>query len=185
MAETKYKYDANGNWIPDLEGLGDSNNLIIQPNRNDIPAITGYNYNNSGNVPASSKSYLDAVNAPSTSGLGSMYSGTIDGKSFTGDESYLDKFDAGSIDSANVNGTNYGSDTSSGFDLGSFGKEYGDTITAGVGLGQLGLGVASYLDAKKSNKKRNQLLDQQLATNQYEFDTKKNIANKFTGTSNA
>lgn len=39
-----------------------------------------------------------------------------------------------------------------------------------LGLGQLGLGVASYFENKKTTGKQRELMDQQLASNQYTLD---------------
>ena len=46
-------------------------------------------------------------------------------------------------------------------------------IGAGLGLGQLGLGLASYLSQSDFMKKQGKLLDQQLASNQYNIDRQK------------
>lgn len=43
-------------------------------------------------------------------------------------------------------------------------------VNAGLGAGQLGLGLASYLQRSDFMKKQGKLLDQQLASNQYEID---------------
>lgn len=43
-------------------------------------------------------------------------------------------------------------------------------VNAGLGVGQLGLGLASYLQQSDFMKKQGRLLDQQLASNQYEID---------------
>jgi len=51
-------------------------------------------------------------------------------------------------------------------DDGSWGyKQWGTAASAGLGLGQLGLGVAQYLTARKTAEKQNRLLDQQYANN--------------------
>ena len=46
-------------------------------------------------------------------------------------------------------------------------------IGAGLGVGQLGLGLASYLEQSDFMKKQGKLLDQQLASNQYNIDRQK------------
>lgn len=56
-----------------------------------------------------------------------------------------------------------------------FTSKYGDTIKLGSDIGSLGLGIASFMDAKKSNKLKRNLLNQQLAFNQDAFDTNKRI----------
>ncbi len=43
-------------------------------------------------------------------------------------------------------------------------------VHTGLGVGQLGLGLASYLQQSDFMKKQGKLLDQQLASNQYEID---------------
>lgn len=60
-------------------------------------------------------------------------------------------------------------------DPNSWSKWFGDKgnqfmVGAGLGLGQLGLGLASYLQQSDFMKKQGKLLDQQLASNQYEID---------------
>ena len=64
----------------------------------------------------------------------------------------------------------------------SWGKWFGDKgnqamIGAGLGLGQLGLGLASYLQQSDFMKKQGKLLDQQLASNQYEMDRREGFSN--------
>jgi len=63
-----------------------------------------------------------------------------------------------------------------------FGKDQGlfgisalsnDNVNAGLGLGQLALGVASYMDSKKYNDKKLDLLDQQLQNNTELMDMRK------------
>ena len=49
-------------------------------------------------------------------------------------------------------------------------------IGAGLGLGQLGLGLASYLQQSDFMKKQGKLLDQQLASNQYEMDRRQGFS---------
>ena len=49
-------------------------------------------------------------------------------------------------------------------------------IGAGLGVGQLGLGLASYLQQSDFMKKQGKLLDQQLASNQYEMDRRKGFS---------
>ncbi len=73
-----------------------------------------------------------------------------------------------------------------------FGKDQGlfgisalsnDNINAGLGLGQLALGVASYMDSKKYNDKKLDLLDQQLQNNTEIMDMRKrkneNVSDSF------
>ena len=61
---------------------------------------------------------------------------------------------------------------------GSWSKWFGDKgnqamIGAGLSAGQLGLGLASYLSQSDFLKKQGKLLDQQLASNQYNIDRQK------------
>lgn len=49
-------------------------------------------------------------------------------------------------------------------------------VNAGLGVGQLGLGLASYLQQSDFMKKQGKLLDQQLASNQYEMDRRKGFS---------
>lgn len=49
-------------------------------------------------------------------------------------------------------------------------------VQAGLGVGQLGLGLASYLQQSDFMKKQGKLLDQQLASNQYEMDRRKGFS---------
>ncbi len=65
---------------------------------------------------------------------------------------------------------------------GSWGKWFGDKgnqamIGAGLGVGQLGLGLASYLQQSDFMKKQGKLLDQQLASNKYEMDRREGFSN--------
>ena len=49
-------------------------------------------------------------------------------------------------------------------------------IQTGFGLGSLGLGLASYLQNSDFMKKQGKLLDQQLASNQYEMDRRQGFS---------
>lgn len=54
----------------------------------------------------------------------------------------------------------------------SFGGKYlgmsnTDAIKAGMGIGQLGLGIMGYLDAKKTAAKERELMDQKIASNKF------------------
>ena len=49
-------------------------------------------------------------------------------------------------------------------------------VHTGLGLGQLGLGLASYLQQSDFMKKQGKLLDQQLASNQYEMDRRQGFS---------
>ena len=44
-------------------------------------------------------------------------------------------------------------------------------LQAGLGLGQLGLGLAGFLDARKTAKKQREVMDQQIASNKFALDT--------------
>ena len=64
----------------------------------------------------------------------------------------------------------------------SWSKWFGDKgnqamIDAGLGLGKLGLGLASYLSQSDYLKKQGKLLDQQLASNRYEMGQREKINN--------
>lgn len=48
-----------------------------------------------------------------------------------------------------------------------------DTLQAGLGIGQLGLGIAGFLDNKKTAEKQRQVMDQQIASNQFALNTAK------------
>lgn len=50
-------------------------------------------------------------------------------------------------------------------------------IGAGLGVGQLGLGLASYLSQSDFMKKQGKLLDQQLASNRYEMGQREKMNN--------
>lgn len=50
-------------------------------------------------------------------------------------------------------------------------------VNAGLGVGQLGLGLVSYLQQSDFMKKQGKLLDQQLASNQYEIDRRQGFSN--------
>ena len=49
-------------------------------------------------------------------------------------------------------------------------------VNAGLGVGQLGLGLASYLQQSDFMNKQGKLLDQQIANNQYEMDRRKGFS---------
>lgn len=49
-------------------------------------------------------------------------------------------------------------------------------VNTGLGVGQLGLGLASYLQQSDFMKKQGKLLDQQIASNQYEMDRRKRFS---------
>lgn len=50
-------------------------------------------------------------------------------------------------------------------------------VRAGLGVGQLGLGLASYLQQSDFMKKQGKLLDQQLASNKYEMGQREKMNN--------
>jgi len=73
----------------------------------------------------------------------------------------------------------FGEDNSWGY------KEWGTAGNIGLGVGQLGLGLASYLDQSKTAEKQRRLLDQQYANNAYLIANRKakndNITSAFGG----
>jgi hypothetical protein len=59
-----------------------------------------------------------------------------------------------------------------------FGKQNNmNMMQAGLGIGQMGLGLASYLDQSKYLKKQGTLLDQQIGNNTYEMNQRKRMNN--------
>ena len=52
-------------------------------------------------------------------------------------------------------------------------------VNAGLGVGQLGLGLASYLSQSDFLNKQGKLIDQQLASNRYEMDRRKKFGEGF------
>jgi len=91
-----------------------------------------------------------------------FYSGTINGSPTVVPQSKLGSLDPGSVDAANIGGKGFSSslDNKNSINWGMDG--WGGL---GLGIGQLGLGVMSYLDNKKTADKQRALLGQQYVNN--------------------
>lgn len=97
-------------------------------------------------------------------------SGTTGYKDINGNiwdsEADMQKANLDSVDSTKLGASgNNGNSWSSG-DIANYGM-------VGLGVGQLGLGIASYLENSKTANKQRALLDQQIANNKYALDTAK------------
>jgi hypothetical protein len=107
---------------------------------------------------------VPSVTELSTNGLANnLYSGLVDGKQMTLGQEDIARFDPGKITSAQVDGQLY--DSSKG-GIGDWGhEEWGTAGNLGLGVGQLGLGLASYFENKKTADAQRKLLGQQYASN--------------------
>jgi hypothetical protein len=54
-----------------------------------------------------------------------------------------------------------------------------NTVQAGLGIGQLGLGLASYLQQKETAEKQGKLLDQQISNNKFEMGNRRKMVEAF------
>ena len=112
-----------------------------------INAITGKNLNNTGQE--------------------FMYTGTsaLDGSPIESKD--LSVFAPGGVSSASAIAPNTDKGLFDGFNYGGTkgSTGLGGAIGAGLGIGQLGLGVMQYLDAEKTNKLNRELMNQQIVSN--------------------
>jgi hypothetical protein len=117
-------------------------------------------------VPDGMGGTTNAIVQPSaftTGSTGNLYSGLVGGKQMTLGQEDIARFDPGKITSAQVDGQLY--DSSKG-GIGDWGhEEWGTAGNLGLGVGQLGLGLASYFENKKTADAQRKLLGQQYASN--------------------
>ena len=114
-----------------------------------------------------------AVTTPVADSTNNLYSGLVNGVPTTLGQDELSKFDAGTITQATVGGENYSSLGSDGGFLGSLKNQDWSTKGLGgtlLGAGQLGLGVMSYLDNKKTADLQRNILSQQAKANDYSYN---------------
>jgi hypothetical protein len=96
-------------------------------------------------------------------GSNNLYSGLVGGKQMTLGQEDIARFDPGKITAAQVDGNLYNGDNGTEGDWGY--KEWGTAGNLGLGAGQLGLGIASYFENKKTADAQRKLLGQQYASN--------------------